>query len=81
MGHKVSSRVVFSRPVKVAFLPIWRGNPYHDELKKALSSCGVQVEYPESLKIISRDFRRKERANSFDFIHLHARCHISHGRR
>lgn len=54
----------------VAFVPVWRSNPYHTELKRALESLGVRVLYPDSLKQFGADCAvRREKP---DVLHLHA---------
>jgi beta-1,4-mannosyltransferase len=56
--------------MKVAFVPVWLDNPYHRELKRALSSLGIQVIFPESLKCFCRD--HQSGVAKPDLIHLHA---------
>jgi glycosyltransferase involved in cell wall biosynthesis len=56
--------------MRVAFLPVWRGNPYHAELKAALCSLGIDVLCPESLKSFYRDC--SSGAEKVDVVHLHA---------
>jgi beta-1,4-mannosyltransferase len=56
--------------MRVAFLPIWNGNPYHAELEKALRSLGIEVLRPQSLKSLCRDYRVG--AEKVDVVHIHA---------
>ena len=58
------------RPLRVAFVPVWPGNPYHTELATALGARGVSVSFPESLKSLYRENRAGREA--LDVVHLHA---------
>jgi beta-1,4-mannosyltransferase len=56
--------------MRVAFMPVWLDNPYHAELEKALSSLGIHVLHPQSLKSLCRDCDAG--VENVDVIHLHA---------
>lgn len=56
--------------MRVAFVPVWTGNPYHTELEKALSSLGIRVLHPQSLKSFCRDYNAD--GADADVVHLHA---------
>jgi beta-1,4-mannosyltransferase len=51
-------------------MPVWLDNPYHAELEKALSSLGIHVLHPQSLKSLCRDCNAG--VENVDVIHLHA---------
>ncbi len=56
--------------MRVAFVPVWRDNPYHAELERALSSLGIHVICPQSLKSFCRDHNAG--FATADVVHLHA---------
>ena len=56
--------------LNAAFIPVWKGNPYHWELKSALEKLGVLVSFPDSLKIFYRDFFQKNQRAKI--LHLHS---------
>jgi beta-1,4-mannosyltransferase len=56
--------------MRVAFVPVWHGNPYHVELVKSLGAVGVDVLCPQSLKTLYRDVLAG--AEKVDVLHLHA---------
>ena len=56
--------------MRVAFFPIWQGNPYHTELEKALRSLGIKVLCPHDLKALCRDYRGG--VEKVDLVHIHA---------
>ena len=61
--------------MKVAFVPTWRGNPYHDQLERALTSLGIEVLCPESLKVLYADW--KAGTIALDVVHVHALPYLS----
>jgi beta-1,4-mannosyltransferase len=56
--------------MRVAFVPVWHDNPYHAELEKALSSLGIHVLRPQSLKSFCRDYNAG--VAHADVVHIHA---------
>jgi beta-1,4-mannosyltransferase len=56
--------------MKVAFVPVWPGNPYQAELEKALDSLGIKVLRPDNLKLLCRDYRAG--VEKVDLVHIHA---------
>jgi beta-1,4-mannosyltransferase len=56
--------------MRVAFVPVWHGNPYHVELEKSLRALGVDVLCPQSLKTLYRHVLTG--AEKVDLVHLHA---------
>ena len=56
--------------MRVAFLPVWNGNPYHAELEKALRSLGIEVLHPQSLKSLCRNYWTG--VEKVDVVHIHA---------
>ena len=56
-------------PLRVAFLPVWHRNPYHDSLRRELARIGVEVTCPSSLKALCASLDAGERV---DVVHLHA---------
>jgi glycosyltransferase involved in cell wall biosynthesis len=56
--------------LNAAFIPVWKGNPYHWELKAALEKLGVSVSFPDSLKTFYRDFFKNSQKTKI--LHLHS---------
>src|SRR5262245_26752315 len=55
--------------MKVAFLYVWRENPYHQELEKSLRALGVGVLCPQQKTLYSHVLAGAEKV---DVVHLHA---------
>ena len=58
------------RRLRTAFIPIWPLNPYHTELRTALSAAKVDVWCPSSLKAAYRGLVSGN--EQLDLLHLHA---------
>jgi beta-1,4-mannosyltransferase len=56
--------------MRVAFIPVWKGNPYHLELRASLQSLGITVLDTYSLKTLQSAVAAG--AEHVDVIHLHA---------
>jgi beta-1,4-mannosyltransferase len=67
--HNPSS-IESNRHMKVAFVPVWDGNPYHPELEKSLNSAGVRIADAHCLKQVYSN--HVSGAEKVDVVHLHS---------
>jgi beta-1,4-mannosyltransferase len=61
--------------MRVAFIPVWKENPYHANLAAALETVGTTLLSPASLKALCQDVTSGR--ETIDLLHIHALPYFS----